>query len=68
MTIQVTTEIIKRKIYSNIEVDGHKYTLIDMLDESGKTVDTIVRDDLGNDVHDPDVFEQVEALVNEFQG
>lgn len=64
MAIKVTTETITRKIYSDIEVDGEKYILIDMLNENGRVIDSVLRNENGYDIDDPVIMEAVEEIVD----
>lgn len=55
---------IMRCVYEGIEYDGKTYVMIDLLDDSEKVLDTIIRDENGFDVLDPSIAEQVEEIVN----
>jgi len=56
-------DTVVREIY-NVIHDGEPYTLIDFLNDKGEAVDTIVRDECGNNIDNPEVFQEIIAFVD----
>ena len=46
---------------------GEKVTVIDYLDDRGKVIDTIVRDENGNDIDDPILYENVISFLESIE-
>ena len=46
---------------------GEKVTVIDYLDDRGKVIDTIVRDENGNDINDPILYENVISFLESIE-
>jgi hypothetical protein len=46
---------------------GEKVTVIDYLDDRGKVIDTVVRDENGNDINDPILYENVISFLESIE-
>lgn len=46
---------------------GEKVTVIDYLDDRGKAIDTIVRDENGNNIDDPILYENVISFLESIE-
>ena len=49
---------------TEVEYQGKKYVLIDTTESSGKIVDTILRDEEGNDINDPEILDAIECFLS----
>lgn len=56
-------DTVVREIY-NVIHDGEPYILIDFLNDKGEAIDTIVRDEYGNNIDNPEVFQEIIAFVD----
>jgi hypothetical protein len=60
-----TTETITTETYE-MEVNGCRCVYIDYLNQKGKCIDAVLRDDAGNNVDDPALMEQIQKEVDEY--
>ena len=65
--ISKTSSIVITETYEIELTAGNRVIVIDYLDDSGKVIDTVFRDEDGNDLSDdPGLFEAVMEFLEEF--
>ena len=65
--ISKTSSIVITETYEIELTAGNRVIVIDYLDDSGKVIDTVFRDEDGNDLSDdPGLFEAVMEFLEEY--
>jgi len=60
--VSKTVAAITTETYE-VEKDGQKYIYIDYLNDSGKVIDSILRDENGNNVDNMTLMEEIQELT-----
>lgn len=65
--VSKTVEAIVTETFVLESESGEKVTVIDYLDDRGKAIDTIVRDENGNNIDDPILYENVISFLESIE-
>lgn len=59
-------QVVTTETYEIESAEHGKLILVDYLDESGKAIDCILRDEGGNNIDDPFIMEQAQIAVDSY--
>ena len=65
--VSKTVEAIVTETFVLESQSGEQVTVIDYLDDRGKAIDTIVRDENGNNIDDPILYENVISFLESIE-
>ena len=65
--VSKTVETVVTETFVLVNELGEKVIVIDYLDDRGRAIDTIIRDENGNDIDDPILYENIISFLESIE-